>query len=261
MVVVRLVPTTRRRCRPESGVDHVARTSNELDVEKVQPADITCGRKIGSAESSLAGPSSPGHVPDLLSRRCNFCVLNWVSWVVRWVDGVELSRKKGRLLSILASGSSHRPGWARWTLGGLMSGEPLFALPPRVLVAGRLQCGAARAGVRRGRGECAELAHLAPRLHDWFYARHAEKCPFFSGVGRNTILAMCRQTPYITVHGCVLRRRNALLFEITCCCAAALHLQLAPTLIPRMCVLDRASPPHGAEGCHGRYGTVCDILM
>mgnify|MGYP007054338849 CR=1 FL=1 len=71
-----------------------------------------------------------------------------------------------------------------------MGGEPLFALPPRVLVAGRLQCGAARAGVRRGRGECAELAHLAPRLHDWFYARHAEKCPFFSGVGRNTILAM-----------------------------------------------------------------------
>ena len=104
-MVVRLVPTTRRRCRPESGVDHVARTSNELDVEKVQPADITCGRKIGSAESSLAGPSSPGHVPDLLSRRCNFCVLNWVSWVVRWVDGVELARKKGRLLSILAAGS------------------------------------------------------------------------------------------------------------------------------------------------------------
>ena len=71
-----------------------------------------------------------------------------------------------------------------------MGVEPLIALPPRVLVAGRLQCGAARAGVRRGRGECAELAHLAPRLHDWFYARHAEKCPFFSGVGRNTILAM-----------------------------------------------------------------------
>ena len=189
-MVVRLVPTTRRRCRPESGVDHVARTSNELDVEKVQPADITCGRKIGSAESSLAGPSSPGNVPDLLSRRCNFCVLNWVSWVVRWVDGVELSRKKGRLLSILASGSSHRPGWARWTLGGLMGGEPLFALPPRVLVAGRLQCGAARAGVRRGRGECVELAHLAPRLHDWFYARHAEKCPFSAGVGTNGWLAM-----------------------------------------------------------------------
>ena len=66
-----------------------------------------------------------------------------------------------------------------------MGGEPLFALPPRVLVAGRLQCGAARAGVRRGRGECAELAHLAPRLHDWFYARHAEKCPFSAGVGTN----------------------------------------------------------------------------
>jgi hypothetical protein len=193
-VVVRLVPTTRRRCRPESGVDHVARTSNELDVEKVQPADITCGRKIGSAESSLAGPSSPGHVPDLLSRRCNFCVLNWVSWVVRWVDGVELARKKGRLLSILAAGSSHRPGWATCTLGSLMGGEPLFALPPRVLVAGRLQCGAARAGVRRGRGECVELAHLAPRLHDWFYARHAEKCPFSAGVGTNGWLAMCSQS-------------------------------------------------------------------
>ena len=42
-----------------------------------------------------------------------------------------------------------------------MGVEPLIALPPRVLVAGRLQCGAARAGVRRGHGECAELAHLA----------------------------------------------------------------------------------------------------
>ena len=31
-----------------------------------------------------------------------------------------------------------------------MGVEPLVALPPRVLVAGRLQCGAARAGVRRG---------------------------------------------------------------------------------------------------------------
>ena len=48
-----------------------------------------------------------------------------------------------------------------------MGVEPLVALPPRVvLVAGRLQCGAARAGVRRGHGECVELAHLAPRLDD-----------------------------------------------------------------------------------------------
>ena len=61
----------------------------------------------------------------------------------------------------------------------------IVALPPRVLVAGRLQCGAARAGMRRGRGECAELAHLAPRLHDWFHARHAEKRTFFlRGLGR-----------------------------------------------------------------------------
>ena len=45
--------------------------------------------------------------------------INWVSWVVRWVDGVELARKKDRLLSILAAGSSHRPGWATCTLGGL----------------------------------------------------------------------------------------------------------------------------------------------
>ena len=76
-----------------------------------------------------------------------------------------------------------------------MGVEPLVALPPRVLVAGRLQCGAARAGVRRGRGECAELAHLAPRLHDWFYARHAEKRTFSEEVGRNTILARCRAPP------------------------------------------------------------------
>ena len=47
IVVVRLVPTTRRRCRPERRVNHVARRSNELDVEKVQPAAFTCGRKVG----------------------------------------------------------------------------------------------------------------------------------------------------------------------------------------------------------------------
>ena len=69
--------------------------------------------------------------------------------------------------------------------------EPLIALPPRVPVAGRLQCGAARTGVRRGHGECAELAHLAARLHDRFYARHAENGPFSRVVGRNGWLAMC----------------------------------------------------------------------
>eukprot|EP00964_Phaeocystis_antarctica_P063638 scaffold38200_cov30-Phaeocystis_antarctica.AAC.1 len=107
------------------------------------------------------------------------------------VDGVELWRKKGRLLSILATGSSHRPEWARCTLGGLMGVEPLIAQPPRVLVAGRLQCGAARAGVRRGHGECAELAHLARGSSKYFTARHAENGPLSRGVGENTILAPC----------------------------------------------------------------------
>ena len=165
-MVVRLVPTTRRRCSLESGVDHVARRPDELDVEKVQPAAFTCGRKIGSAESSLAGSAFTCHVPDLLSRRSNFVGRSYLICTVRWVDGVELSRKKGCILSILAAGSSQRPEWARCTPGGLMGVEPLVALPPRVLVAGRLQCGAARAGVRRGHGECVELAHLAPRLDD-----------------------------------------------------------------------------------------------
>ena len=70
-----------------------------------------------------------------------------------------------------------------------MGVEPLIALPPRVLVAGRLQCGAARAGVRRGHGECAELAHLARGSSKLFTARHAENGPFSRGVGQNTILA------------------------------------------------------------------------
>ena len=75
-----------------------------------------------------------------------------------------------------------------------MGVEPLVALPPRVLVAGRLQCGAARAGVRRGHGECAELAHLARGSSKLFTARHAENGPLSRrgrGVGENTILAQC----------------------------------------------------------------------
>ena len=70
-----------------------------------------------------------------------------------------------------------------------MGVEPLIALPPRVLVAGRLQCGAARAGVRRGHGECAELAHLARGSSKLFTARHAENGLLSRGVGENTILA------------------------------------------------------------------------
>ena len=70
-----------------------------------------------------------------------------------------------------------------------MGVEPLIALPPRVLVAGRLQCGAARAGVRRGHGECVELAHLARGSSKLFSARHAENGPFSREVGENTILA------------------------------------------------------------------------
>ena len=70
-----------------------------------------------------------------------------------------------------------------------MGVEPLIALPPRVLIAGRLQCGAARAGVRRGHGECAELAHLARGSSSLFTARHAENGTFPREVGQNTILA------------------------------------------------------------------------
>ena len=71
-----------------------------------------------------------------------------------------------------------------------MGVEPLIALPPGLLVAGRLQCGAARAGVRRGHGECAELAHLARGSSKLFTARHAGNGPFSRVVGQNTILAM-----------------------------------------------------------------------
>ena len=78
-----------------------------------------------------------------------------------------------------------------------MGVEPLIALPPRVLVAGRLQCGAARAGVRRGHGECVELAHLARASSKLLSARHAENGPFSRGVGQNTILATCTATANI----------------------------------------------------------------
>ena len=106
------------------------------------------------------------HIPDLLSRRCNFVGRSYATCTVRWVDGVELSRKKGCILRAFlllgaANGQNGRDArreasWA-WNHSWL---------PPRVLVAGRLQCGAARAGVSRGHGECVELAHLAPRLDD-----------------------------------------------------------------------------------------------
>ena len=68
-----------------------------------------------------------------------------------------------------------------------MGVEPLIALPPRVLVAGRLQCGAARAGVRRGHGECAELAHLARGSSKLFTPRHAENGPSSRGGARNPL--------------------------------------------------------------------------
>ena len=60
VVVVRLSPTTCRRCRSESGVDHVARRSNEHDVEKVKPAAFTRRRKTGSPAQSPRLPSE-GH--------------------------------------------------------------------------------------------------------------------------------------------------------------------------------------------------------
>lgn len=78
-------------------------------------------------EHQLSPPSRAAftcHVPDLLSRRCNFVEQSYVTCTVRWVDGVELWRKKGRLLSILAAGSSQRPEWARCTPGGLVGVIP-----------------------------------------------------------------------------------------------------------------------------------------
>ena len=82
-------------------------------------------------------------------------------------------------------------------MGEMHAGRPhgrgttfsLFALPPRVLVAGRLQCGAARAGVRRVRGECAELAHLARGSRKNVIAQDPENGPFSRVVGQNTIIA------------------------------------------------------------------------
>ena len=59
IVVVGLVPTTRRRCRSERGVDHAARRLNELDVEKVQPAAFTC-RQRAALEGRAAAPSCTG---------------------------------------------------------------------------------------------------------------------------------------------------------------------------------------------------------
>ena len=70
---------------------------------------------------------------------------------------------------------------------------PLFCTAsPAVLVAGRLQCGAAHAGVRRGHGECAELAHLLAAQASYLrLATHAENGPF-SRVG----LGKIRSQPY-----------------------------------------------------------------
>ena len=59
IVVVGLVPTTRRRCRSERGVDHAARRLNELDVDKVQPAAFTC-RQRAALEGRAAAPSCMG---------------------------------------------------------------------------------------------------------------------------------------------------------------------------------------------------------
>ena len=63
----------------------------------------------------------------------------------------------------------------------------IVALPPRVLAwrVYRLQCGAARAGMRRGRGECAELAHLAPRAFtSGFTLDMLKNGRFLRGLGR-----------------------------------------------------------------------------
>ena len=53
MMGSRVVEMARRRCRSERGVENLARTSNELDVEMVQTAAFTCDRKIGSPAQKL----------------------------------------------------------------------------------------------------------------------------------------------------------------------------------------------------------------
>ena len=67
-----------------------------------------------------------------------------------------------------------------------MGVEPVIALPPRVLVAGRLQCGTARAGVRRGYGECACWRTWRPAQASCL---RLEILKTFSPEGGNTILA------------------------------------------------------------------------
>ena len=103
-----------------------------------------------------------------------------------------------------------------------MGVEPLIALPPRVLVAGRLQCGAARAGVRRGHGECAELAHLARGSSSLFTARHAENGTFPREVGQNTILAPCPKTIMIARPVTLEKRFTVFLERVTAFCLSAL---------------------------------------
>ena len=63
------------------------------------------------------------------------------------------------------------------------------------------------AGVRRGRGECAELAHLARGSSKLFSARHAENGPFYLLSERGTFSDFSRH-PSVLVGG-VGQRRGA----------------------------------------------------
>ena len=85
-----------------------------------------------------------------------------------------------------------------------MGVEPLIALPPGVLVAGRLQCGAARAGVHRGHGECAELAHLARGSSKFFRLGMLKTGRFLVGLGK---IRFSQRAPRPARAGAAARRR------------------------------------------------------
>ena len=134
--------------------------SRESFVKKQLLVEDQLSRALGSAFC----PGTPGRI----ACGSDLPHLTRVARAVPRVHGAALSRRKNVLTASFVAGSSQRPDWARCTPGGLTGVIPYGVLPPRVLAQGVLQCGAARVGVRRWRGECGEQAHRAPRLGHCF---------------------------------------------------------------------------------------------